>query len=414
MTIALPQIVIKVAQACQTAGGRAWIVGGLVRDTLMGLSSKDIDIEVHGVEADILIGLLKELGPVNEIGKSFGVFKLRCGEVDLDISIPRRDNQVGPAHKDVQVSGDPHMGIEEAARRRDLTINAIAYDPLTEEYADPYGGIHDIERGRLAAVDPMTFLDDPLRALRVIQFAARFGFSVHDELFDICTSARIAALPAERIWTELEKLLMKSPAPSIGWNLAKRTRLLDQILPELTHAPRAQMEAALDRGAEMREAMDGPGRATALMVAILLHTIAPEQAHEALDRLKLFALHGYPVRKRVREAVTHRRHLSETRTASELYHFADQSEILIVASVAWATSGRSTALGNIDLADRLGIAEQAHPPLLQGRDLNEMGVAQGPQMGVLLAEVRTAQNDGVLNDRSQALAWLRNRLQIDD
>jgi tRNA nucleotidyltransferase (CCA-adding enzyme) len=405
----LPKAVLDLAQACDAGGGCAWVVGGRVRESLMGLGSKDIDIEVHGLEADELLPILSGLGPVNEIGKSFGVFKLVVDEVEMDVSIPRRDSQAGPRHKDVQVVGDPHMGIEEAARRRDLTINAIAYDPLTGEYADPYGGVQDIERGRLTAVDTMTFLDDPLRALRVVQFAARFGFSVHDELTDLCHQAQIATLPAERIWTEIEKLLMKSPAPSIGWTLARRTGLLRQVLPEVADVPPSAIDQALDRAAEMREDLEDPGRATSLMVAAMLHTLPPQRTVDVLDRLKLFALHGYPVRKRVIECVTHWRYLAEPRSDSDLRHLSDKAEILVVGTTAWAVSGRSAALGNIDRADRLGIAEAPLDALVKGQDLVELGMAQGPQIGALLAEVRQAQNEGLINDRSQALAWLRER-----
>jgi tRNA nucleotidyltransferase (CCA-adding enzyme) len=414
MRMTLPQAVLDVASGCQEAGGRAWVVGGVVRDTLLNIDSKDIDIEVHALHAKDLVAVLRKFGPVNEIGKSFGVFKLVCDGVEMDVSIPRRDSQRGPRHKDVHVEGDPHMGIEAAARRRDLTINAIAYDPLSQEYADPFGGIRDIERGRLVAVDPMTFLDDPLRALRVIQFAARFGFSVHADLVDLCILAKIAALPGERLWGELEKLLMRAPIPSVGWTLAHRTRLLPQVLPEVAQAPLAHMEGALDRAAEMRDQMGGPGRATALMLATMLHTTEPKEATTALDRLKVFTLHGYPVRRRVLEAVAHWRTLCTPCSDSVLRHFSDQSEVLLVATTAWAATGDTAALANVDRADRLGIAEAPAPPLLQGRDLQALGIDPGRRIGVLLAHVRQAQNDGTLNDRSQAMAWLRERISKED
>jgi tRNA nucleotidyltransferase (CCA-adding enzyme) len=409
----LPNVVTTLAEACKTSGGTAWVVGGQVRDSLIGLDSKDIDIEVHGIEAEALHELLAKLGPVNEIGKSFGVFKVVIEEVPMDVSIPRRDSQVGLRHKDVSVSGDPHMGIEEAARRRDLTINAIAYDPLTGEYADPYAGIHDIERGRLTAVDPSTFMEDPLRALRVVQFAARFGFSIHEDLMDLCRSTRLTTLPAERIWGEIEKLLMRSPAPSIGWEAGMHTGTLAQVLPEAAGQPREVVEAALDRAAELRADLDEPGRATALMVAALLHRTTAKAAVASLDRLKLYRLHDYPVRTRVLEAIEHWRALAGKRTDPEILALADQTEILLVASVAWAATGRHEALGNIDRAYRLGVSQTPLPPLLQGRDLTAVGVEPGPELGALLDRLRIAQLAGEVQDKDAALTWIQAQLEKD-
>lgn len=402
----LPAAITTLATACQQAGGTAWVVGGSVRDFLMGISSKDIDVEVHGIEAETLHALLSEMGSVNEIGKSFGVFKVVIDKIPLDVSIPRRDNQVGPRHKDVQVVGDPNMGIEEAARRRDLTINAIAFDPLSGEYADPYGGIHDIERGRLSAVDPMTFMEDPLRVLRVVQFAARFGFSIHERLLDMCQSARLTELPAERIWTEIEKMLMRAPAPSIGWEAGIHTRAMAQVIPEAMAQPRARVEAALDRAAELRAEMDHPGRATALMVATMLHRTTAQDAQTVLDRMKLFRLHDYPVRTRVLEAVTLWPQLEAALGTPEICALADQTEVLLVASVAWAATGRHEALGNIDRAVRLGVAEAPLPPLLTGRDLTKLGVAPGPLIGELLTRLRAAQIAGEVSDKAAALTWV--------
>jgi len=172
----LPAPVLSICRTIHSAGGRAWIVGGAVRDHLLGLESKDHDIEVHRVEIEDLREALKSLGKVNEIGRSFGVFKVTINGITIDVSIPRHDSQSGTAHNEIVVIGNPFMGLESAARRRDLTVNAIAYDPLTDEYKDYFGGIQDLKRGRLQAVDPNTFCEDPLRALRVVQFAARFGF----------------------------------------------------------------------------------------------------------------------------------------------------------------------------------------------------------------------------------------------
>ena len=153
-----------IAAAVRAHGGRALIVGGWVRDRVMGRASKDIDIEVYGVPADRLRQLLEPFGRVETVGESFQVYKLG----DIDVSLPRRESKSGRGHRGFDVAGDPGMSTEDAARRRDFTINAIAWDPLTDEYLDPFDGRGDIARRLLRVVDPATFGDDSLRVLRAV------------------------------------------------------------------------------------------------------------------------------------------------------------------------------------------------------------------------------------------------------
>ena len=140
---------LAIARSVRDAGGRALIVGGWVRDRLLGRDAKDIDLEVYGLPADRLKDVLASFGSVNTVGESFTVYKV----ADLDVSLPRRESKVGRGHRGFEVTGDPHLSIEEAARRRDFTINAIAWDPLTDEYLDPHNGRADLERRVLRAVD---------------------------------------------------------------------------------------------------------------------------------------------------------------------------------------------------------------------------------------------------------------------
>ena len=133
------------AAAVRDQGGRALIVGGWVRDRLLGRESKDVDLEVFGLPADRLRGLLERFGKVDVVGASFQVFKVG----DIDVSLPRRESKAGRGHKGFAVTGDPAMTVEEAARRRDFTINAVSWDPVSEEYIDPFGGREDLERGVL-------------------------------------------------------------------------------------------------------------------------------------------------------------------------------------------------------------------------------------------------------------------------
>ena len=145
----------------------------LVRDRLLGVESKDLDLEVFGLPADQLRRVLERFGRVEAVGESFQVYKVD----GIDVSLPRRESKHGRGHRGFEVTGDPSMTIAEAARRRDFTVNAIAWDPLSGEYLDPYGGRDDLARRTLRVVDSRTFPDDSLRVLRAVQFAARFDLT---------------------------------------------------------------------------------------------------------------------------------------------------------------------------------------------------------------------------------------------
>src|ERR671938_838887 len=173
-----PEKVLKLARAVRAAGGRALLVGGCVRDALMGGRPKDWDVEVYGVEPARLRQLLEEFGRVDAVGEAFTVYKVGS---DLDVSLPRRERKAGRGHRAFVIEGDPSMSVEEAARRRDFTINAILEDPLTGELLDPYGGRADLEHKLLRAVSPETFVEDSLRVLRAAQFAARFEFDIEPQ-----------------------------------------------------------------------------------------------------------------------------------------------------------------------------------------------------------------------------------------
>ena len=217
----LEQQARRVATAVREAGGRALCVGGFVRDRIIGRASKDLDVEVFGIPQDQLLPLLKSLGPstslgtsrVEPVGQAFPVYKLGA----IDVALPRRESKTGRGHKGFTVEGDPSMPFEEAARRRDFTINAIGWDPLTDEYLDPFGGRKDLALRVLRICDRVTFGDDSLRVLRALQFAARFDLTLDPETARICSAIALDDLPAERIWGEFEKLLLQAERPSIGF-----------------------------------------------------------------------------------------------------------------------------------------------------------------------------------------------------
>ncbi|MDX2108930.1 MAG: polynucleotide adenylyltransferase [Verrucomicrobiota bacterium] len=208
-----PAELLDLAHLVQTAGGRALLVGGCVRDALLNLEVKDYDVEVYGLEADVLEHLLRTKYEVITVGKSFGVFKLRG--FAIDVSLPRRERKTAPGHKGFVVEGDPQMGFPEAASRRDFTINAIMADPLTGELIDPLKGCSDLEVGVLRHCSER-FAEDPLRVLRAMQFVSRFEYRVAPETIALCAQLTMDELPPERVLEEWKKLLLKGTKPSLG------------------------------------------------------------------------------------------------------------------------------------------------------------------------------------------------------
>ncbi len=216
------------------------LVGGFVRDCLLGIASEDADLETYGIGAEDLERVLKDLfgDNVETVGRSFGIYKVFLGDgFDLDVAIPRRESKTGPGHKGFEVEGDPDLDPKEAARRRDFTINAIAADPDTGEIFDPFDGVIDLEKKILRVVDGATFVDDPLRVYRGIQFAARFELSIDPATLELMRlmvgRGDLDELSQERITDEWKKLLLKSPKPSIGIELMRALGLIRRSYPEL-------------------------------------------------------------------------------------------------------------------------------------------------------------------------------------
>lgn len=196
-------LAIDIAQTIKTLGGNAYYVGGYVRDALMDIPNKDIDIEVHGLEAEKLKKILAEYGEVDEVGAKFGVYRIKG--YDLDIALPRKEIAVGKGHKDFEVFVDPFLGTKEAAVRRDFTVNALMKDVLTGEIVDHFHGMEHLKEKILVEVNAPSFVEDPLRLFRGAQFAARFQFSVSEETRKLCQMMNVTTLAKERVLGEMEK-----------------------------------------------------------------------------------------------------------------------------------------------------------------------------------------------------------------
>ena len=227
----MSEIVKKITEYVNEAGGRVFYVGGCVRDRLLGIDNKDVDIEVHGISPEDLYSILEKVGEPLAYGKSFGVFALR-GE-DIDIAMPRRERAVGKGHRDFVVDVDPFIGTREAARRRDFTINALMENAMTGEIVDHFGGQEDLKAGIIRHIDPATFVEDPLRVLRGAQFAARFGFGIAPDTVELCRGIDLSTLSKERVEEELRKALLKADKPSIFFEAMREMDQLDHWFPEL-------------------------------------------------------------------------------------------------------------------------------------------------------------------------------------
>jgi len=437
---------LEIARAVNQAGGRALIVGGWVRDKLLGRDSKDIDIEVFGLPADRLRSLLEALGRVEAVGESFQVYK--TGEID--VSLPRRESKARRGHRGFDVTGDPSMTVADAARRRDFTVNAIAWEPLDDEYLDPFDGRTDLARRVLRAVDPATFPEDSLRVLRAVQFAARFDFELDDRTRALCRSIPLDDLAPERIWGEIEKLLF-APEPSGGFALALDLGVIAQLFPELHVLVGCQQEPewhpegdvwvhtlqVIDQARLRVDDLPRPQQ-IAVMLGAVCHDLGKpattalidgrirsmdheEQgvapATSLLDRLRVQSIDGYDVRTQVLGMVA--QHLKpgmwfkvrEEVGDGAFRRLAQKVDLELLARVAKADClGRAPGTFNCDAMDwflararGLGVEHRPPAPILLGRHILALGVTPGRRVGEILEAVYEQQLDGTIATLDDAI-----------
>ena len=289
----------KVAELVCQAGGRAYYVGGFVRDALLNIHNKDIDIEVHGISHEDLEKILDSLGERITIGESFGVFNLKG--YSLDIAMPRKEEARGQGHRDFAIFVNPFIGTEAAARRRDFTVNSLMQDVLTGEIIDHFGGLEDLNKGILCHVNDASFPEDPLRVLRGAQFAARFRLKVAEETLQLCRSMDLTHLPGERIEGELKKALLKAERPSLFFEILRQMEQLDVWFPELKALIGVGQHAVyhaegdvwnhtmmvLDEAAKLRHRADNPYW---FMLSALVHDFGKAVATAEKDGRKLLIL----------------------------------------------------------------------------------------------------------------------------
>lgn len=428
----------RIAEYVKEAGGRAFYVGGFVRDRLLGIENKDVDIEVHGLEPDALYEILGRLGEPLSFGKSFGVFALK-GE-DIDIAMPRRERATGSGHRDFEVDVDPFIGTREAARRRDFTINALMEDVLTGELVDHFGGRRDLDEGVIRHIDPATFIEDPLRVLRGAQFAARFGFAIVPDTIELCRGIDLSALSRERVEEEMKKALLKADRPSIFFESLRAMDQLDVWFPELKQTIGLEQDPVfhpegdvwthtmevIDRAAAFRDRVSGPYRFMLLALTHDLGKIVTTEVvkgrihayeHETkgmplveafMDRLtgekdvKNYVYNMVPLHMRPNVAAYSKPALKSTNrmfdaaeAPADLIWFAEADKPVI--------SGNDAFSGDREfLIERLKAYEETMAkPYVMGRDLIEAGLEPGEDFSEILAHAHKLRLAGI--DKEPAL-----------
>ncbi len=451
------------------------LVGGAVRDVLLGISTKDADVEVYKTAPADLEKILRELFPqVDVVGASFGVYKISLDEGRmLDVAIPRTESKTGKGHKGFEVTGDPNLSIDEALRRRDFTINAIALDVSTGEMIDPYNGREDLAKKILRVVDPRTFVEDPLRVFRGIQFVARFGLSVEPKTFELLRqmveNGDLDELSKERVTDEWKKLLLKAPRPSVGLELMRALDIIPHYYPELAALIGTPQEKEWhpegDVWTHTLLAMDECARSLAnnpqpthynltIMLGVLCHDLGKPVTTKLVEgRLRSFGheeagvgptksfckrfIFGDEVVRDVCAIVLdhlkpsslyrafQKGELNEKQYANAvrrlLKRLGSVSLDTFLAVTEADTRGRGTAgaTGEYDAGEFLRKAVKqfdletaAKAPLITGAELiSEFGLTQGPKIGEVMKAVEAARDEGRLETPDEARDFVKDLLK---
>ena len=417
----------RIARMAAERGGRVYLVGGFVRDGVMGRESKDVDIEIHGMTADALRGMLGEIGPWKEMGASFGVFALRG--YTLDIALPRRGGGKG---EDADI--DPFMGVREAARRRDFTMNAMMRDALTGELIDLFGGQADIRNRVIRRVDDETFRRDPLRVIRAAQFAARFDFAIAPETMALCRTLDLRGLAMERVMGEMAKALLKSERPSRFFEMLRAMGQLQPWLKEVAALQGVKQRAdahpegdawthtmrVVDEAAKLRDKAKNP---LGLMLAALLHDVGKAVAMQEKDGVIHAYGHetaGVPLAQKFLKRLTREKTLGryvismvELHMKPNLYaaqHSGQKAwnrmfdasacpeDLMLLAKADHMGRENATPYEETERAIRERFArfeEMMAEPYVTGADLIGRGIEPGEEMGRLLEEAHKLRLAGV-------------------
>ncbi len=447
---AIREALVTISKVVVNEGGKALLVGGCVRDTLLGSFPRDFDMEVYGIQPPRLVEILSRWFSISLVGEAFGVIKIQG--LPIDVSLPRRESKRGEGHRGFEVFSDAHMSPEEAASRRDFTINAMAIDLLTQELWDPFGGLQDLEQ-RILRHTSLKFGEDPLRVLRGLQLVGRFDLTPDTETVNVAHSLfkEYETLPIERIWAEWYKWAAQSTHPSLGLVWLKETQWI-QGYPELAalegcpQEPRWHPEGDVwnhtllvtDEAARIagRDSLSMEDRGT-LVLAALCHDLGkPTTTKVTPDRV---SSGGHPKTKDIYlqflERIGTPSKIVERVLGLCLHHlthidFVGSPRHVRRLSLRLSTSGETIEMlcrlveadnngrpplpkglpekmKHMELmAKELNVESAAPQPVLLGRHLLDMGFRPGPQMGKILKLAFEAQLDGRFDTLPAAKEWV--------
>ena len=406
--IEIPKFLAPLLNALQEKGASAVLVGGFVRDSLLGEALKDIDIEVYNIDDfETMAEILKPFGALNFVGKSFGILKLSTKEFEIDFSLPRLEKKIASGHKGFEILLDPKLSFKEAAQRRDFTINAMGYNANSDTFLDPFCGYKDLKNKRLTYVNKKSFVEDPLRVLRAVQFCARFELTCSDELIELsrslCENGAIKELPKERIFEELCKLLLKSKKPSRGLTLFE-TLHLTRYFPEILD--KNGMFASLDSFVNLKTNDDK--RDLILMFGLIsFHFKNAQEVDEFINKFS----NEIELKKEVQKLYMYRYSFADMKILSD-YDILLLSTKIKIQDLLLIYEAQGVDISKIKArASELGVLTCKPKALLYGRDLIALGLTPSKQFSEILESAYDAQLQQLFQSADEAKIWLENHLK---
>jgi len=415
----LPGRLLKIANDIREAGGRAYLVGGWVRDALLGKSCRDYDVEVYDMAQDALVPILSKYGRTNLVGKAFGVIHLAMKGLSLDFSFPRTESKVGYGHRGFVVHTDEKLSFKEAALRRDFTINAMGMELPDLTLCDPYGGIDDLKTHTLRHVGP-AFAEDSLRILRGVQFASRFGCTLAPSTVELCRTLSLDDLSVERLFEEFKKWLLKPGKPSLGLRAFLDIKL-DEYFPEIRPFENSwdTLGAVLDNMAALRDSCLAENKPCSLSEAQTMEfafaALLADSADTSLKFLERITNEVHllkivpPLLKAFREIAP-----AIVDEAPALRRLAVKLGGLKLLCLLVQCAPREFFATDRDFAEKLwrsateyDLLEAAPQPYLTGKMLMDLGVKPGKQMGDIIKASFELQLDGKIANAAAALAWAK-------
>ncbi len=412
----IPQVLLEIAEKINLVGGSCYLVGGWVRDFILGKECKDYDIEIYRIEQSQLDEILKPYGKPSQVGRAFGITLLSVKGVQFDFAFPRTEVKTGAGHTGFEVETDPNLTFEEAAWRRDFTINAMGMKLPELTLEDPYNGKSDLAGGILRHVSE-AFGEDPLRALRAVQFAARFKLLVLPETIKVCAEQDLSELSIERVDEEFRKLWLKAEEPSKGLWLIQKMNMY-RFFPELELDDTRwllmlkQVDLASLKAFELSDE-----ERIVKLTSVLLCSVAPFKREAFLNRVTRnlsYIEKSIKLAKAADQVLTKYKESKKVTQGWVRRQAIDVSmpeQVWVVSLLSKNEDSEGVGEWLEGLAKTYTVWEEQPKAWIQGRDMIEMGMKPGPHFGNWIQKSFDLQLDGELVNRAEALSWLKNQLK---